>query len=117
MFLNIQPKPPLEQCEAITTCPINSYLGEEANPQFTTTSFQVIVESNEVSSSPDRMIPVPSAVPHKTCAPDHSKLYCPSLDMLQSQLCLLQEHQASQFSLLLLLAVTSQCCSPDQHIS
>ena len=35
------------------------------------------------SSSPDWTIPVPSATPHKTCAPDLSQFQCPSLDMLQ----------------------------------
>ena len=36
------------------------------------------------SSSPDQTIPVPSATPHKTCAPEPSQLHCPSLDVLQS---------------------------------
>ena len=32
-FLYIQPDPPLAQLEAITSCPITSYVGEEADPQ------------------------------------------------------------------------------------
>ena len=32
-FLYIQPDPPLVQLEAITSCPITSYVGEEADPQ------------------------------------------------------------------------------------
>jgi len=39
-FPNIQPEPPLAQLEAIPSCPVASYMGEEANPHLTTTSFQ-----------------------------------------------------------------------------
>jgi len=49
-FLNIQSKPPLMQPEAIDSHSIASYLGEETNTCLTTTSFQVVVESNKVSS-------------------------------------------------------------------
>ena len=35
------------------------------------------------SSSQDKIIPIPSADPHKTCAPVPSQLCCPSLDTLQ----------------------------------
>ena len=45
------------QPEAIASCPITSYLGEETNIFLTKTSFQVVVESNKVppsaSSFPD----------------------------------------------------------------
>jgi len=45
------------QLEAIASCPIAGYLGEETNICLTTTSFQVVVESNKgprsASSSPD----------------------------------------------------------------
>ena len=37
------------QLEAIASHPIASYLGEETNICLTTTSFQVVVESNNVS--------------------------------------------------------------------
>jgi len=49
-FPNIPPKPPLTQLEAIASSPIASYLGEETNTCLTTTSFQVVVESNNVLS-------------------------------------------------------------------
>ncbi|KAK4824973.1 hypothetical protein QYF61_022499, partial [Mycteria americana] len=37
---NIQSKPPLAQLEAISSCPITCYLGEEIDPHLATTSFQ-----------------------------------------------------------------------------
>jgi len=47
----------MAQLEAIPSIPIASYMGEEADFHFTTTSLQVIVEGNKVSlgtsSSPD----------------------------------------------------------------
>ncbi|KAK4818965.1 hypothetical protein QYF61_022632 [Mycteria americana] len=39
-FPNVQSKPPLAQLEAISSCPITSYLGEETDPHLSTTSFQ-----------------------------------------------------------------------------
>ncbi|KAK4819569.1 hypothetical protein QYF61_007080, partial [Mycteria americana] len=51
-FPNIQSKPPLAQLEAISSCPMACYLGEETDPHLSTTSFQVVVESNEVSPQP-----------------------------------------------------------------
>ena len=42
----------LTQLEAIASCPITSYLGEAANTCLTTTSFQVVIESNKVSPQP-----------------------------------------------------------------
>ncbi|KAK4827586.1 hypothetical protein QYF61_019488, partial [Mycteria americana] len=39
-FPNIQSKPPLAQLEAISSCPITCYLGEESDPHLSTTSFQ-----------------------------------------------------------------------------
>ncbi|KAK4810547.1 hypothetical protein QYF61_004510 [Mycteria americana] len=53
-FPNIQSKPPLAQLEAISSCPITCYLGEETDPHLSTTSFQTL---------------------HQLC--------CPSLDTLQ----------------------------------
>ena len=52
VFLNVQPESPLMQLEAILSCPIASYMGEEAIPHLTTTSPQVVVER-------DRIIPEP----------------------------------------------------------
>ncbi|KAK4824211.1 hypothetical protein QYF61_012125 [Mycteria americana] len=46
---NIQFKPPLVQLEAISSRPITCYLGEETDPHLATTSFQAVVESDEVS--------------------------------------------------------------------
>ncbi|KAK4831772.1 hypothetical protein QYF61_018998 [Mycteria americana] len=42
---NIQSKPPLAQLEAISSCPITCYLGEETDPHLSTTSFQLFVLS------------------------------------------------------------------------
>ncbi|KAK4811283.1 hypothetical protein QYF61_023335 [Mycteria americana] len=41
-FPNIQSKPPLAQLEAISSCPITCYLGEETDPHLSTTSFQCV---------------------------------------------------------------------------
>ena len=49
IFPNIHSKPPLTQLEAIASRPIASYLAEETNNHLTTTSFQVVVESEKVS--------------------------------------------------------------------
>ena len=51
MFPYIQSKSPLMQLEAISSCPIAGYLGEETSPHLTTLSCQVVVESNEVPLS------------------------------------------------------------------
>ena len=51
IFPNIQSKSPLVQLEAIASHPITSYLGEETNTCLTTTSCQVVVESNKVTPS------------------------------------------------------------------
>ncbi|KAK4816514.1 hypothetical protein QYF61_017614 [Mycteria americana] len=40
-FPNIQSKPPLVQLEAISSCPVTCYLGEETDPHLSTTSFQL----------------------------------------------------------------------------
>ena len=55
VFPNVQPEPSLAQLEAIPSSPITSHTREEANPQLTTTSLQVVIESNNVSpeSPPD----------------------------------------------------------------
>ncbi|KAK4806181.1 hypothetical protein QYF61_001104 [Mycteria americana] len=44
-FPNIQSKPPLAQLEAISSCPITCYLGEETDPHLSTTSFQRAIRS------------------------------------------------------------------------
>ena len=51
-FPNIQSEPPLMQLEAIASCPVGSFLGEETNTLLITTTFHVIVENNKVSPQP-----------------------------------------------------------------
>ena len=52
IFCSIQSKPPLVQLEAISPCPITCCLGEAMDTHLATISFQVVVESNKVSSEP-----------------------------------------------------------------
>jgi len=49
VFPNVQPEPSLAQLEAIPSSPITGYTREEAEPQLTTISLQVVIESNKVS--------------------------------------------------------------------
>ena len=60
------------QLEDIASHPIISYLGEETNTCLTTTSFQVVLESDKVSPQLPLLqtiqSPAPSATPHKTCS-------------------------------------------------
>ena len=51
-FLISNLNPPLIQLKTISSCPFASYLGEETNTHPATTSFQVVVESNKVSTQP-----------------------------------------------------------------
>ncbi|KAK4818424.1 hypothetical protein QYF61_012958 [Mycteria americana] len=46
IFPNIKTKPPLVQLEAISSCPITCYLGEETDPHLSTTSFQREIRSS-----------------------------------------------------------------------
>ncbi|KAK4820565.1 hypothetical protein QYF61_001628 [Mycteria americana] len=86
-FPNIQSKPPLAQLETISSCPIACYLGEETDSHLSTTSFQVVVESNKVSPQP----PFLQATQPKFLQPllirlvlqTLHQLRCPSLDTLQ----------------------------------
>ena len=76
---------PLKQLEAIASHPIASYLGEETNTCLTTTSFQVVVESNKVFPQPSLLQAKQSQFPqlllikpilsHQPC--------CSSLETLQ----------------------------------
>jgi len=61
---NVQPKYPLAQLEAIPSCPITSYGGEMVNPQLTTTSLQVVGESNKITSEPPPLQTEQSQLPH-----------------------------------------------------
>ncbi|KAK4815884.1 hypothetical protein QYF61_009935, partial [Mycteria americana] len=86
-FPNIQSKPPLAQLEAISSCPITCYLGEETDPHLSTTSFQVAVESNKVSPQPPLLqakqpqLPQPLLI--RLVLQTLHQLRCPSLDTLQ----------------------------------
>jgi len=90
MFPNIQPESSQGQLEAIASSPITSYTREEADPQLTTTSLQVVIESNKVSSEPPLLQTEQSQLlqpllispvlqtPHQLC--------CPSLNTIQLKL-------------------------------
>ncbi|KAK4818988.1 hypothetical protein QYF61_022819 [Mycteria americana] len=71
IFPNIQPKPPLAQLEAISSCPTASYLGEETDPHLSTTSFQ--------TKQPQFPQPLLIRLGLQTL----HQLRCPSLDTLQ----------------------------------
>ncbi|KAK4831319.1 hypothetical protein QYF61_016808 [Mycteria americana] len=86
-FPNIQSKPPLAQLEAISSCPITCYLGEETDPHLSTASFQVVVESDEVSPQPPFLqaeqpqLPQPLLI--RLLLQTLPQLRCPSLYTLQ----------------------------------
>ncbi|KAK4806165.1 hypothetical protein QYF61_001088 [Mycteria americana] len=86
-FPNIQSKPPLAQLEAISSCPITCYLGEETDPHLSTTSFQVVVESDEVSPQPPFLQAKQSHLPQplliRLLLQTLHQLRCPSLYALQ----------------------------------
>jgi len=75
------------QLEAIASCPIASYLGEETNTCLTTTSFQVVVEISKVPPQPpllqteEPQLPQPLLVRLVLQTPHQPR--CPSLDTLQ----------------------------------
>ncbi|KAK4826721.1 hypothetical protein QYF61_010974 [Mycteria americana] len=70
-FPNIQSKPPLAQLEAIASRPITCYLGEETNPNLSTTSFQ----------AKQPQLPQPLLI--RLLLQTLHQLRCPSLDTLQ----------------------------------
>ncbi|KAK4823964.1 hypothetical protein QYF61_008350 [Mycteria americana] len=70
-FPNIQSKPPLAQLEAISSCPITCYLGEETDPHLSTTSFQ----------AKQSQLPQPLLI--RLLLQTLHQLHCPSLDTLQ----------------------------------
>ncbi|KAK4829607.1 hypothetical protein QYF61_005707 [Mycteria americana] len=86
-FPNIQSKPPLVQLEAISSCPITCYLGEETDPHLSTTSFQVVEESDKVSPQPPLLQAKQSQLPQplliRLLPQTLHQLRCPSLDTLQ----------------------------------
>ncbi|KAK4831600.1 hypothetical protein QYF61_018360 [Mycteria americana] len=72
-FPNIQSKPPLAQLEAISSCPITCYLGEETDPHLSTTSFQAVAKQPQ--------FPQPLLI--RLVLQTLHQLRCPSLDTLQ----------------------------------
>ncbi|KAK4810950.1 hypothetical protein QYF61_013358 [Mycteria americana] len=70
-FPNIQSKPPLVQLEAISSCPVTCYLGEETNTHLSTTSFQ----------AKQSQLPQPLLI--RLLLQTLHQLRCPSLDSLQ----------------------------------
>ncbi|KAK4830689.1 hypothetical protein QYF61_012858 [Mycteria americana] len=87
IFTNIQSKPLLTQLEAISSRPITCYLGEETDPHLSTTSFQVVVESNKVSPQPPllqaKQPQLPQPILIRLVLQTLHQLRCPSLDSLQ----------------------------------
>ncbi|KAK4829008.1 hypothetical protein QYF61_001764 [Mycteria americana] len=86
-FPNIQSKPPLAQLEAISSCPVTCYLGEETDPHLSTTSFQVVVESDKVSPQPPflqaKQPQFPQPLLIRLVLQTLHQLRCPALDTLQ----------------------------------
>ncbi|KAK4817045.1 hypothetical protein QYF61_026353 [Mycteria americana] len=86
-FPNIRSKPPLAQLEAISSCPITCYLGEETDPHLSTTSCQAVVESDKVSPQPPflqaKQPQLPQPLLIRLVLQTLHQLRCPSLDTLQ----------------------------------
>ncbi|KAK4829521.1 hypothetical protein QYF61_005160 [Mycteria americana] len=86
-FPNIQSKPPLAQLEAISSCPITCYLGEETDPHLSTTSFQVVEESDKASPQPPflqaKQPQFPQPLLIRLLLQTLHQLRCPSLHPLQ----------------------------------
>ncbi|KAK4821752.1 hypothetical protein QYF61_000813 [Mycteria americana] len=86
-FPHIQSKPPLVQLEAISSHPSTCYLGEETNTHLSTTSFQVVVESDKVSPQPPflqaKQSQLPQPLLRRLLLQTLHQLRCPSLDTLQ----------------------------------
>ena len=75
IFPNVQSKPALTHLEAISSRPLPFYLGEETNTHLTTTSFEVVVESDQVSPQPP-LLQTKVAMKHFILARGYGK--CPS---------------------------------------
>ncbi|KAK4817645.1 hypothetical protein QYF61_023235 [Mycteria americana] len=86
-FPHIQSKPPLVQLEAISSCPITCYLGEETNTHLSTPSFQAVEESDKVSPQPPflqaKQPQLPQPLLIRLVLQTLHQLCCPSLDTLQ----------------------------------
>ena len=87
VFPNVQPEPPLVQIEAIPSSPTTSYTREEADPQLTSISLQVVIESNKVSPElPLLQTEQSQLLQHLLVRPELQtphQLCCPPLDTLQ----------------------------------
>ncbi|KAF1466761.1 Conserved oligomeric Golgi complex subunit 5, partial [Megadyptes antipodes antipodes] len=87
IFPHVQSKPPLAQLEAISSRPIACCLGEETDTHLATTSFQVVVESNEVSPQPPLLQAKQSQFSQllliRLVLQTLHELRCPSRDTLQ----------------------------------
>ncbi|KAK4814368.1 LOW QUALITY PROTEIN: hypothetical protein QYF61_017781 [Mycteria americana] len=85
-FPNIQSKPPLAQLEAISSCPIICYLGEETEPP-PLYNLLSVVESDKVSPQPPflqaKQPQFPQSLLIRLLLQTLHQLHCPSLDMLQ----------------------------------
>jgi len=75
------------QFEAISSCPITGYLGEETNTHLTTTAFQVVVESDKAPPQPPllqtKQPQLPQLLLIRLVLQTLYQLSCPSLDTLQ----------------------------------
>lgn len=75
-FPNIRSKPCLLQLEAIFSCPITSYRGQETNPHLAASSFQVVIENSKVTPQhpflQDKHLQLPQKFLTEFCAPDPS---------------------------------------------
>ncbi|KAK4824802.1 LOW QUALITY PROTEIN: hypothetical protein QYF61_019470 [Mycteria americana] len=83
-FPNIQSKPPLVQLEAISSCPITCYLGEETDPHLSTTSCQRAIRSFLsllFLHAKQPQFPQPLLI--RLLLQTLHQLRCPSLDTLQ----------------------------------
>ena len=86
-FLISKSKLPVTQLEAIASCLIASYLGEETNISLTTNSIQIVVESNKVSpqlslfQTEQPQFPQPLLIRLVLQTPHQP--HCPTLDTLQ----------------------------------
>ncbi|GAB0195154.1 hypothetical protein GRJ2_001980700 [Grus japonensis] len=87
IFPNDQPKPPLVQLEAISSCSVTCHFGEDTNTHLATTSFQVAAESNKVSPQPSflqaKQPQCPQLLLIRLGLQTLHQLHCPSLDVLQ----------------------------------
>ncbi|PKU27690.1 ryanodine receptor hypothetical protein [Limosa lapponica baueri] len=87
IFRNIYPKPLLVQLEAVSSCHIACTLGEETDAHFSSPSFQLVVESEKVSSQPPFLQAEQSQLPQPFLTglvlQTPRQLHCSSLDMLQ----------------------------------